>query len=88
MVDWVVNAARLDGFYLSHGFSNGLLNRHIYLVGFTNQEKVKGLTDQMFFLHLPDGTPTTDQGEMKRHAVEFYSALYWTEDCSRGKGLV
>lgn len=40
--------------------------------------------DQMFRLRLPDGTLTTDQGERKRHAVEFYSALYWTEDCSRG----
>lgn len=40
--------------------------------------------DQMFCLRLPDGMLTTHQGVMKRHAVELYSALYWTDDCSRG----
>uniref|UniRef100_A0A8K9XWG7 Reverse transcriptase domain-containing protein n=1 Tax=Oncorhynchus mykiss TaxID=8022 RepID=A0A8K9XWG7_ONCMY len=36
---------------------------------------------QMLCLHLPDGKVTTDDSEMRQHAVDFYSALYKAEDC-------
>ena len=37
----------------------------------------------MVCLRLPDGTVTTDPGEMRQHAVEFYSALFRKEGCNR-----
>ncbi|KAI3362964.1 hypothetical protein L3Q82_011638, partial [Scortum barcoo] len=50
---------------------------------FFNLEKSVSQTKQMVCLRLPDGTVTTDPVEMKKHAVEFYSALFRMEDCNR-----
>ena len=40
VLDGNIRAARLDRVYLSHSFSNRLLNSHIYLVGFTDHHLV------------------------------------------------
>ena len=46
---------------------------------FFNLEKSVSRKKQMVCLRLPDGSVTTDQGKMRRHAVDFYSALYRAE---------
>lgn len=48
MVDGVISAARLDRFYLSHGFSNRLRYSYIYLVGLTGHHLV---TFDSFYWH-------------------------------------
>lgn len=38
----------------------------------------------MVCLRLPDGKTTTNQAEMRRHAVDFYSALFSVEEVHKG----
>ncbi|TWW77693.1 Transposon TX1 uncharacterized 149 kDa protein ORF 2 [Takifugu flavidus] len=55
---------------------------------FFNLERSVSRAKQMLCLRLPDGTMTADQGEMRRHAVDFYGTLYRAEDCSREDELL
>ena len=48
---------------------------------FFNLEKREAIRKTMTCLKLPGGRVTTDPGEMRRHAVEFYSGLFGAEDC-------
>ena len=50
---------------------------------FFTLEKSVARTKQMVCLRLPDGTLTTDQRELRMHAVDFYDTLYSAEDCSK-----
>ena len=50
---------------------------------FFNLEKSISRKKQMVCHRLPDGKATTDQIEMRRHAVDFYSALFRVEDVHR-----
>jgi len=49
-----------------------------------NLEKSVSRKKQMVCLRLPDGKTTTNQAEMRRHAVDFYSTLFIAEDVHRG----
>uniref|UniRef100_A0A674PB36 Reverse transcriptase domain-containing protein n=1 Tax=Takifugu rubripes TaxID=31033 RepID=A0A674PB36_TAKRU len=55
---------------------------------FFNLERSVSRAKQMLCLRLPDETMTADQGEMRRHAVDFYGTLYRAEDCSREDELL
>ncbi|TWW77612.1 Transposon TX1 uncharacterized 149 kDa protein ORF 2 [Takifugu flavidus] len=55
---------------------------------FFNLERSVSRAKQMLCLCLPDETMTADQGEMRRHAVDFYGTLYRAEDCSREDELL
>lgn len=48
---------------------------------FFNLEKSASHNKEMVGLQLPDGMVTTDQTQMRQHAVEFYSDLFRKEDC-------
>lgn len=48
---------------------------------FFNLERSVSHAKQMFCLHLLDGMVTTDQGEMRRDTMDFYSTFYRVEHC-------
>ena len=48
---------------------------------FFNLEKKEAMRKTMTCLKLPGGRVTTDPGEMRKHAVEYYTGLFAAEDC-------
>ena len=50
---------------------------------FFNLEKKEATKKLMACLHLPDGRMTSDPGQMRQHAVDFYSSLFRAEECDQ-----
>ena len=50
---------------------------------FFNLEKKEATKNLMACLHLPEGRMTSDPGQMRQHAVEFYSSLFRAEECDQ-----